>query len=160
MVNFVPTTRRRYDRAFAREMQEDGTPAKVQLGELAETQAPFPYLIWWRILICSLGNAQAADFFVPDTTKLCKYTSCTILIFQSVAPQGELLRGTPSFVARFLPAALGNRRPPVAPSFVARRKIGEKGVPKGSKAALWILAFIRGFGGETCGRPTCSPGCN
>ena len=50
----------------------------------------------------------------------------------------------------FLPAALGNWRPPGAPSFVARRKIGEKGVPKGSKAALWNLAFIRGLGGETC----------
>ena len=34
--------------------------------------------------------------------------------------------------------------PPGAPSFVARRKIGEKGVPKGSKAALWILAFYTG----------------
>ena len=44
----------------------------------------------------------------------------------------------------FLPGALGNWRPPVAPSFVARRKIGEKGVPKGSKAALWILAFYTG----------------
>ena len=31
----------------------------------------------------------------------------------------------------FLPAAFGNWRPPVAPSFVARRKIGEKGVPRG-----------------------------
>ena len=90
MVNFVPTTRRRYDRAFAREMQEDGTPAKVQLGELAETQAPFPYLIWWRILICSLGNAQAA-FFVSDTTKLCKIASHTVLIFHSVAPKGIFL---------------------------------------------------------------------
>ena len=35
-------------------------------------------------------------------------------------------------------------RPPGAPSFVARRKIEEKGVPKGSKAALWILAFYTG----------------
>ena len=34
--------------------------------------------------------------------------------------------------------------PPGAPSFVARRKIGEKGVPKGSKAALWNLAFHTG----------------
>ena len=34
--------------------------------------------------------------------------------------------------------------PPGAPSFVARRKIGEKGVPKGSKAALWNLAFYTG----------------
>ena len=50
----------------------------------------------------------------------------------------------PSFVARFLPTSLLNQRPPVAPSFVARRKIGEKGVPKGSKAALWILAFYTG----------------
>ena len=36
----------------------------------------------------------------------------------------------------------------------------EKDTPKGSKAALWNLAFIRGLGGETCGRPTNSPGCN
>ena len=48
------------------------------------------------------------------------------------------------FVLAFLLAALLDRRPPVAPSFVARRKIGEKGVPKGSKAALWILAFYTG----------------
>ena len=34
--------------------------------------------------------------------------------------------------------------PSGTPSFVARRKIGEKGVPKGSKAALWILAFYTG----------------
>jgi len=34
--------------------------------------------------------------------------------------------------------------PPGAPSFVARRKIGEKGVPKGSKAALWNLTFYTG----------------
>ena len=44
----------------------------------------------------------------------------------------------------WLPAALLNLRPPGAPSFVARRKIEEKGVPKGSKAALWILAFNTG----------------
>ena len=37
-----------------------------------------------------------------------------------------------------------SRRPPGAPSFVARRKIEEKGVPKGSEAALWILAFNTG----------------
>ena len=49
-----------------------------------------------------------------------------------------------SFCFAFLPAAFGGQRPPVAPSFVARRKIGEKGVPKGSKAALWILAFYTG----------------
>ncbi len=36
------------------------------------------------------------------------------------------------------------QRPPGAPSFVARRKIGEKGVPKGSKAALWNLCFYTG----------------
>ena len=44
----------------------------------------------------------------------------------------------------FLPGALRDRRPPVAPSFAARRKIDEKGVPKGSKAALWNLAFYTG----------------
>ena len=50
--------------------------------------------------------------------------------------------------------------PPGAPSFVARRKIGEKDTPKGSKAALWNLAFIRGFGGETCLGSTNSHWCN
>ena len=39
--------------------------------------------------------------------------------------------GTMFFCFAFLPAAFGNWRPPVAPSFVARRKIGEKGVPRG-----------------------------
>ena len=34
--------------------------------------------------------------------------------------------------------------PPWALSFVARRKIGEKGVSRGSKAALWILVFLYG----------------
>ena len=34
--------------------------------------------------------------------------------------------------------------PPAAISFVARRKISKKGVPKGSEAALWILAFYTG----------------
>ena len=34
--------------------------------------------------------------------------------------------------------------PSGTPSFVARRKIGEKGVPKGSEAALWKLAFYTG----------------
>ena len=43
-----------------------------------------------------------------------------------------------------LPTALLFRRSPTAPSFAARRKIEEKGVPKGSKAALWILAFHTG----------------
>ena len=33
-------------------------------------------------------------------------------------------------------------------------------MPKGSKAALWNLAFIRGIGGETCLRPTSSHWCN
>ena len=47
------------------------------------------------------------------------------------APQGHLLRGTPSFAVRFLPTALLYRRSPTAPSFVARRKMGEKGVPRG-----------------------------
>ena len=49
-----------------------------------------------------------------------------------------------SFCFAFSPAALLYWRPPVAPSFAARRKIEEKGVPKGSKAALWILAFYTG----------------
>ena len=35
-------------------------------------------------------------------------------------------------------------RPSGTHSFVARRKNGEKGVPKGSKAALWNLAFYTG----------------
>ena len=44
----------------------------------------------------------------------------------------------------FLPTFPLIQRPSGTPSFVARRKIGEKGVPKGSKAALWILAFYTG----------------
>ena len=39
-------------------------------------------------------------------------------------------------------------QPPAAPSFVARRKIEEKDTPKGSEAALWNLAFIRGKEGR------------
>ena len=62
---------------------------------------------------------------------------------------GNDLRGPCFFVLRFTRIVF-SVGPPGAPSFVARRKIGEKGVPKGSKAALWNLAFIRGFGGETC----------
>ena len=62
----------------------------------------------------------------------------TGIVFSVGPPGGVILRFS------FLPAAFGNWRPPVAPSFVARRKIGEKGVPKGSKAALWNLAFNTG----------------
>ena len=39
--------------------------------------------------------------------------------------------GGPIFRCTFLPAALLFQRPPGAPSFVARRKIGEKGVSRG-----------------------------
>ena|GEM_PF-5963885 len=41
------------------------------------------------------------------------------------------LRGARSFYLTFLPAAFSNWRPPVAPSFAARRKIEEKGVSRG-----------------------------
>ena len=41
----------------------------------------------------------------------------------------------------FLLAAFGIRRPPVAPSFVARRKIGEKGVPRRRKLRILRFAF-------------------
>ena len=44
----------------------------------------------------------------------------------SVGPPGAW-----SFCFTFLRAALGGRRPPVAPFFAARRKIEEKGVPRG-----------------------------
>ena len=47
-------------------------------------------------------------------------------ILLSVGPPGAW-----PFCFAFLPAAFGNRRSPTAPSFVARRKIGEKGVPRG-----------------------------
>ena len=67
------------------------------------------------------------------------------------AVRDERSSGTETFCFTYLPASLLFQRSPTAPSFAARRKIEEKGVPKGSKAALWILAFIRGFGGETCG---------
>ena len=51
--------------------------------------------------------------------------------------------------------------PSGTPSFVARRKIGEKGVPKGSKAALWKLAFLYGGSeGRRADFSTCAPGCN
>ena len=68
---------------------------------------------------------------------------------------GRVRRGTTSgggiFLFYVFTGILFSAGPSGTPSFVARRKIGEKGVPKGSKAALWNLAFIRGFGGETCG---------
>ena len=44
----------------------------------------------------------------------------------SVGPPGAML-----FCFAYLRAALGGRRPPVAPSFAARRKIEEKGVSRG-----------------------------
>ena len=47
-------------------------------------------------------------------------------------------------VYTFLPAALRDLRPSGTPSFVARRKIEEKGVPRGSNAAFWELAFHTG----------------
>ena len=58
---------------------------------------------------------------------------------------GHSLFGRPSggliFRCTFLPAALLYRRPPVAPSFVARRKIGEKGVPRRRKLHILRFAF-------------------
>ena len=61
---------------------------------------------------------------------------------------GQSLFGTAAggsiFRCTFLPAALLFQHPSGTPSFAARRKIEEKGVPKGSKAALWILAFYTG----------------
>ena len=47
-------------------------------------------------------------------------------ILFSVGPPGAML-----FCFAYLRAALGGRRPPVAPSFAARRKIEEKGVSRG-----------------------------
>ena len=44
--------------------------------------------------------------------------------------------GDSIFRCTFLPTSLLNQRPPVAPSFVARRKIGEKGVPRGLRPPL------------------------
>ena len=51
-------------------------------------------------------------------------------------------------------------RPPGAPSFVARRKIEEKGVQRAPKPPFGFWLFIRGFGGETCAGPTNSHWCN
>ena len=57
----------------------------------------------------------------------------------SVGPPGGVV-----FLFYVFTGILFSVGPPGAPSFVARRKIGEKGVSKGSKAALWILAFHTG----------------
>ena len=86
-------------------------------------------------------------FFVFTDLSTKPATSGGVILRFSFLPAALLNRRppvAPSFVARFLPTALLYRRSPTAPSFVARRKIGEKGVPKGSKAALWILAFNTG----------------
>ena len=54
------------------------------------------------------------------------------------------------FCFSFLPAALGNWRPPVAPSFVARRKIGEKGVPRGLRPPLDPRGNVLGHSDVLC----------
>ena len=53
---------------------------------------------------------------------------CTFFTKLSTKPTTS---GGVSFDCTILLTSLLNRRPPVAPSFVARRKIGEKGVPRG-----------------------------
>ena len=95
---------------------------------------------------------------------------------------GRSARPTPFgediLVFTFLLAAFGNRRPPVAPSFVARRKMGEKGVPRRRKLHILRFAFrgkssvvpllllsppnplTLGFGGAPIGGPLESPGIN
>ena len=55
------------------------------------------------------------------------------------------------FRCTFLPASLRNRRSPTAPSFAARRKIEEKGVPRRRK--LHILRFA--FRGKSSVVPLC-----
>ena len=60
------------------------------------------------------------------------------------------------FCFSFLPAAVIDRRPPVAPSFVARRKIGEKDKPRGLRPPL----DPRGNVLEEAGRAVCLPSRN
>ena len=51
------------------------------------------------------------------------------------------------FAANYL-TAVRNKRPSGTPSFAARRKIEEKGVPKGFKAALWNPLLYGGMRGD------------
>ena len=80
---------------------------------------------------------HAGDFFIFGGIEFRYYVFTGILF--SVGPPGGVV-----FLFCFFTGILFSAGPPGAPSFVARRKIGEKGVPKGSKAALWILAFYTG----------------
>ena len=62
--------------------------------------------------------------------------------------RGELMGAWASlFAANFLTAML-DQRPSGTPSSVARRKIGEKGVSKGFKAALWNPLLYGGMRGD------------
>ena len=100
-------------------------------------RAAFPMPFGDSIFLCTFFT-NLSTFPTPfgDSIFLC--TFFTNLSTKPTVSGGDI------FLFMFLPAALLDQRPPVAPSFVARRKIGEKGVPKGSKAALWILAFYTG----------------
>ncbi len=93
------------------------------------------------------GRTKVRPFF---------FFSCYVFTYLSTYPTHSV--GT-IFRCTFLPTSLLIQRPPVAPSFVARRKIGEKGVPKGSKAALWNLAFLLGLEGRRAYFSTNSPKC-
>ncbi len=69
--------------------------------------------------------------------------TCRVLRFYWALCETYALRGRILCFTVFSDA-LRNRRPSGTPSFAARRKIEEKDTPKGSKAALWNLAFYTG----------------
>ena len=103
----------------------------------------FTYSVW---------NRNGLGFKISGFTSLLAAllilrTPWAISFCFSFLPTSLLILRTPwaiSFCFSFLPTSLLFLRTPWAISFVARRKIWQKGVPKGSKAALWILAFLYG----------------
>ena len=60
------------------------------------------------------------------------------------------LRGAISFAVRFLPTALLFQRPSGTPSFAARRKIEEKGVPRGLRPPLDPRGNVLGHSDVLC----------
>ena len=74
---------------------------------------------WVYVFMCILFSVG------PPGGVIVLFLVFTGIVF-SVGPPGAW-----SFCFTFLRAALGGRRPPVAPSFAARRKIEEKGVSRG-----------------------------
>ena len=81
------------------------------------------------------GNIFRCTFFTNLSTKPTvsggDIFRCTFFTNLSTKPT---VSGGDIFLFMFLPAALLDQRPPVAPSFAARRKIEEKGVPRGLRS--------------------------